>query len=124
MSILVFIEGADGEVKKSSLEAVSYAVELAKKKGGTATALAIGNFSATALPSIGKYGVTKVLHANDAKLSQVSIMAYATAIAEAVKKENSEIVILPKSSAVDAIVSRLAVKINAGVVTGATAGTC
>ncbi len=119
MSILVFIEGVEGEVKKSSLEAVSYATELAKKKGVATTAVAIGNFSATALSSIGKYGVAKVLHVTNDKLAQVNVMAYATALAEAAKKENAEVVILPKSSAVDAIVSRLAVKLNAGVVTGA-----
>jgi electron transfer flavoprotein alpha subunit len=119
MSILVFVEGSEGEVKKSSLEAVSYAAELGKKKGATATAVAIGNFSSDALASLGKYGAAKVLHVNNDKLAQVTVMAYATVLAEAAKKENSEIVILPKSSAVDAIVSRLAVKLNAGVVTGA-----
>ena len=118
MSILVFIEGADGEIKKSSLEAVSYAAELAKKKGVTATAVAIGAFSSS-LETLGKFGATKVLHINNEKLNQVNVMAYATAIAEAAKKENAEVVVLPKSSAVDAIVSRLATKLNAGVVTGA-----
>lgn len=119
MSILVFIEGSEGEVKKSSLEAISYAAELGKKKGVTVTAVAIGNFSSSALSSIGKYGAAKVLHVNNDNLAQVTVMAYATVLAEAAKKENSEVVILPKSSAVDAIVSRLAVKLNAGVVTGA-----
>jgi electron transfer flavoprotein alpha subunit len=119
MSILVFVEGVDGEVKKSSFEAVSYTAELAKKKGVTATAVAIGTFSSSALENIGNYGVMKVLHINSDNLTQVSTMAYATAITEAAKKENAEIVILPKSSAVDAIVSRLATKLKAGVVTGA-----
>jgi electron transfer flavoprotein alpha subunit len=118
MSILVFIEGADGEIKKSSLEAVSYAAELAKKKGVSATAVAIGNFTSS-LETVGKYGATKVFHINNEKLAQVNVMAYATAIAEAAKKENAEVVVLPKSSSVDAIVSRLATKLNAGVVTGA-----
>ena len=118
MSILVFIEGAEGEIKKSSLEAVSYAAELAKKKGVSATAVAIGNFTSS-LESVGKYGASKVLHITNEKLAQVNVMAYATAIAEAAKKENAEVVVLPKSSAVDAIVSRLATKLKAGVVTGA-----
>ncbi len=119
MSVLVFVEGVDGEVKKSSFEAVSYATELAKKKGTSATAVAIGSFSSSALENIGNYGATKVLHINNDKLAQVSTMAYATALTEAAKKENAEVVVLPKSSAEDAIVSRLATKLKAGVVTGA-----
>jgi electron transfer flavoprotein alpha subunit len=119
MSILVFVEGVDGEVKKSSFEAVSYAAELGKKKGVPVNAVAIGTFATSELENVGNYGATKVLHINNDKLAQVHVMAYATAIAEAAKKENAEVVILPKSSAVDAIVSRLAAKLNAGVVTGA-----
>jgi electron transfer flavoprotein alpha subunit len=119
MSVLVYIEGNDGEVKKSSLEVVSYAAELAKKKGTTPTAIAIGKFSSAALESIGNFGVSKVLHVSDEKYSAVNVMAYASAIAETAKKINAEIVVLPKSSAVDAIVSRLSAKLNAGVVTGA-----
>jgi electron transfer flavoprotein alpha subunit len=119
MSILVFVEGVEGEVKKSSFEAVSYAAELGKKKGVAVNAVAIGSFASSALESVGNYGVSKVLHVNHDKLSQVHVMAYATAIAEAAKKENAEVVVLPKSSAVDAIVSRLAAKLKAGVVTGA-----
>lgn len=119
MSILVFVEGVDGEVKKSSFEAVSYAAELAKKTGTALNAVAIGAFSGSELENIGNYGAAKVLHINNDKLVQVHVMAYATAIAEAAKKENADIVILPKSAAVDAIVSRLASKLSAGVVTGA-----
>ncbi len=119
MSILVFIEGAEGEVKKSSLEAISYAAELAKKKGAVLNAIAIGSFSPTSLENIGNYGASKVLHVSNDKLTQVNVMAYASVIAEAANKQNAEVVILPKSSAVDAIVSRLAIKLKAGVVTGA-----
>src|SRR6187402_1652076 len=119
MSILVFVEGAEGEVKKSSLEAVSYAAELAKKKGVAANAVAIGSFTPAALESLGNYGAAKVLHISNDKLNQVNVMAYATALTEAANKENAEVVVLPKSSAVDAIVSRLATKLKAGVVTGA-----
>ena len=119
MSILVFIEGADGEVKKSSFEAVSYAAALAKKMGVALNAIAIGNFSPAVLENIGNFGASKVLHVSNDKLLQVNVMAFATVLAEAAKKENSEVIVLPKSSAVDAIVSRLAIKLDAGVVTGA-----
>jgi electron transfer flavoprotein alpha subunit len=117
MSILVFIEIADGEIKKSSFEAASYAAELAKMKNTSASALVIGEASKDALESIGKYGVKKVLHASNDKLKQVLVQPYASAVAEAAKKEGADVVVLPKSSLVDSMASRLAVKLNASVAT-------
>lgn len=118
MSVIVFVEAVDGEIKKSSFDAVSYAAEVAGKKGLSAIAVAIGNIKADVLEGLGKYGASKVLHINQDKLAQVLIQPYATAIAEAAKKENAELVVLPKSTAVDAMASRIALKLGAGIVTG------
>lgn len=116
MSVLVFVEGVDGEIKKSSFEAVSYAAELAKLKNTEAIALVIGDYPSPVLESIGKYGAKKVLHVSNDKLKQALIQPYSTVVAEAAKKENSEVIILSKSSIADAVASRLAIKLNAGVV--------
>ena len=50
MSILVFIENIEGEVKASSLEAVSYAAAM----GGDVTALVLGSIESSALDRVGK----------------------------------------------------------------------
>ncbi|MDB5233961.1 MAG: electron transfer flavoprotein subunit alpha, partial [Hymenobacter sp.] len=42
MSVLVVVECADGEVKKSSLEVASYGAQVAAQLGTTATAIAVG----------------------------------------------------------------------------------
>ena len=42
MSILVFAENTDGNFKKSTLEAVAYAAEVAKNNSTTCVALAVG----------------------------------------------------------------------------------
>jgi electron transfer flavoprotein alpha subunit len=45
MSILVYIEQTEGKVKKTSLEAISFAHALAAKTGeGNITAIALGTF--------------------------------------------------------------------------------
>jgi len=59
MNILVFVETPEGKIRKTSLEAVAYAHAM----GGTVTAIVLGKADANELPSIGKYGATKVLHA-------------------------------------------------------------
>ncbi|MBX9852675.1 MAG: electron transfer flavoprotein subunit alpha/FixB family protein [Cytophagaceae bacterium] len=116
MSVLVFVEGVDGEIKKSSFEAISYAAELAKKKNTHAVAVVIGAYPADALESLGKYGASKVLNINNDKLKQPVIQPYATAIAEAANKETADVIILSKSSIGEAVASRLAVKLKAAVV--------
>ena len=57
MTTLVFIESADGKIKKTSLEAVVYAHAM----GGTVVAIALGTIEKQELDAVGKYGATKVI---------------------------------------------------------------
>jgi electron transfer flavoprotein alpha subunit len=112
MNILVFIESADGQIKKSSLEAVAYAAAM----GGHVTALALGDASADDLAKVGNYGATKVLHASDARLNQPIIQAYAQVIAQAMGDTSSDVLVLATSSLANPVAARVAVKIDAGLV--------
>lgn len=111
MSVLVFIESADGAIKKSSLEAVSYAAKL-----GDATAIAMGSIEEAELKKVGKAGAKKVLHVADERLNQGITAAYATALAQAMEKENAEILVLAKSSLGDPVAARVAAKVKAALV--------
>lgn len=112
MSILVFIEHAEGALKKSSLEAVSYAAAM----GGDVTAIAIGSISEDALKVAGKAGASKVLHVADEKLDKGIIQAYANVISQAMEKVGSDILVLAKSSLGDPVAARISAKIGAGFV--------
>lgn len=116
MSILVFIEISEGEIKKSSLEAVSYAAGI----GGDVAAIAFGEADASALASAGKAGASKVLHVSDEKYKQGNIQAYASAIASAVESTGAETIVLAKSSLGDPVAARLAIKIGASLATNVT----
>ncbi len=120
MSVLIFVELDNGSIKKTSLEAVAYGAAIAKTQGTTATALAIGPANETELAKAGAYGATKVLHANANELANENAMAYASVLADAVKKESSEVVILPKSGLCDAMGARAAAKLGTGIVSGVT----
>lgn len=113
MSILVFIELSEGEIKKTSLEAVSYAAGI----GGDVTAVAFGQASNDNLAAAGKAGANKVLHISDEKYNEGNIQAYASALAEAMNSENSETVVLAKSSLGDPVAARLAIKTGASLAT-------
>ncbi len=121
MSILVFVESADKEIKKSSREAVSFASKMADKTGGSTTALVFGDLQENALKSLGKNGASKVLQIEDERLEDDNIMAFATAIAAAMKHENAKYLILAKSSLSDIVAARVAVKAGAGIITNVCA---
>lgn len=117
MSILVYIEKTEGLVKKSSLEAVSFAFALAAKTGKEqVTAVALGTFLQDDLANLGKAGASKVLHISDVRLNEGVILAHASAIAQAFKKEGVNTLVLAKSSLGDAVAARLSIKLGASLV--------
>ena len=61
MSVLVYTESWEGNFRKSTYEAVSYASETAKLFGTDVVALAFGNESDDELKKLGSYGANKVL---------------------------------------------------------------
>ena len=109
MAVLAFVETDEGNVKKSSLEAVSYAKEL----GGDVTAIVFG--SVIDLEPVGKAGASKVLHVTDEKLQSPNIMAYSSAIAEAMDQEGADTLILAKSSLGDPVSARVSIKVDAAL---------
>ncbi len=116
MSIVVFIEVADKEIRGSSFEAVGYGAELAKMTNSTAVALVLGNeASAEQIAKIGNYGISKVLHAQDSRLDVGNIQAYSHAVVQALDKENATILVYAKSSLGDAIAARVAVQKKASL---------
>ncbi|OOG72196.1 electron transfer flavoprotein subunit alpha/FixB family protein [Algoriphagus sp. A40] len=117
MSILVYIEQAEGKVKKTSLEAVSFAKALAAQTGeGEVVAVALGTIDSSELGAVGKAGASKVLHADDVRLTDGVIQAHASAVAQAFASVGAKTLILAKSSLGDAVAARLAIKLNAGLV--------
>lgn len=113
MAALAFVELEEGQVKKSSLEAVSYASEVE----GSVTAIAFGQLADGEADKVGAAGASKLLHVNDEQLATPNIMAYASAIAEAMEKEGSKLLVLAKSSLGDPVAARVAIKTNAGMAT-------
>ena len=110
MTALTFVETDEGCVRKSSLEAVSYAKEMA----GDVTAIVFGEAKDVEL--IGKAGASKVLHVTDERLAQPNIMAYSSAIAEAMNQEQATLLVLAKSSLGDPVSARVSIKVDAALV--------
>lgn len=117
MSILVYIEQTEGKVKKTSLEAVSFANALAANTGeGEVVAVALGTLDSGELAGVGTAGAAKVLHVTDPRLNEGVIQAHASAVAQAFIKVGAKTLILAKSSLGDSVAARLSIKLGAGLV--------
>ena len=109
MTSLVFLESADGKIKKTSFEAVCYA----RGMGGTVVAIALGSVNPSELESAGKYGATKVLHAVDVKLDHPVIQVFASVLIQAMQQEGADNLILANSSLGTPVAAKVAVKLGA-----------
>ncbi|HRI78844.1 MAG TPA: electron transfer flavoprotein subunit alpha/FixB family protein [Cyclobacteriaceae bacterium] len=109
MTTIVFLESAEGKVKKSSLEAVAYAHAM----GGTVTAVALGTVDKAELETAGKLGASKVLHATDTKLDHPVIQVFASVLIQAMQQENADNLILANSSLGTPVAAKVAVKTGA-----------
>ena len=116
MSILVYIEQDQGKIKGSSLEAVSYAAGLSGLQGGDVNVLGLGSIAAEEWSKVGAAGANTIYHIGDQRLDQGVIMAHADAIAKVFEKVGAATLVLAKSSLGDAVAARLAVKLEAGLV--------
>lgn len=111
MSVLVFVESAEGKIKKTSIEAVAYGAAI-----GEVTALHLGSIEDNELTSLGAYGAKKVLSYKDEKMDQGVILAYAEALSQAITQENAETLVLANTSLGAPVAARVAIKNDAALV--------
>jgi len=119
MSILVFADAPKGKIAKAAYEAVYYGKQIADKLSSTVTVLTYGDVSDAALAELGNYGATKVLinksikEDNDQQLTALG--------AAAVEKEGAKVIIFSFDPLGKSLAPRLSARLEAGLVSGATA---
>jgi electron transfer flavoprotein alpha subunit len=117
MSVLVFAESQDSICKKAAFEAVTYGRKTANLIGSKCIALTIG--SPNNASTLGKYGADEVK--NIPSVAEFfDSKSYAKAIAEAFEQTGSTILILSQTSAGKALAGRLAIRLDAGLISGVT----
>ncbi|MDP1764846.1 MAG: electron transfer flavoprotein subunit alpha/FixB family protein [Sediminibacterium sp.] len=120
MSVIIFVDHAEGLIKKSSFEALSYGAKVAEIMGTSAEALVLGTVQED-LSLLGKYGVKKVHQVADETLNQVDSQRYAKVIAEAVTATGATVVVFSQNQTGKAVAANVAARLKAGIVTGACA---
>ena len=116
--VLIYIDQADQQIKKSSLEAISYGAALAKQLGVTAEGILLGTVTDD-LASLGKYGLQKLHHVGDASLNHFDAKVFTQVLTDAAKATNASVLVFAHNLNGKAIAPAVAVKLHAGIVTGA-----
>ena len=121
MSVLIFIDHtAEGHVNKSSLEALSYGAKIAEQTGDVAEGIVLGKVTED-LAALGQYGVKKIHKVENEALHQLDAQAYTKVLAEVAQQTGAKVVVFSNNTSGKAIAPRLAVRLKAGLVSGAVA---
>lgn len=120
MSVLIFLDQSEGQIKKSSLETASYGAKVAQQLGTSAQAIVLGNITDD-LATIGNYGIGKVHTINNDALNNMDAQVYAKLIAEVATSIGAKVIIFSNNFNGKAIAPRLSVRLKAGLVSGAVA---
>ncbi|MDZ4795565.1 MAG: electron transfer flavoprotein subunit alpha/FixB family protein [Bacteroidota bacterium] len=120
MSVLVFIDTAEGHVKKSSLEAITYGAKVAEQLGTTAEAVVLGSV-ADDLAALGKYGVKKIHQVAGDSLNHFDAQVYTKLIAQVAAAAGAKVIVFSNNVTGKAVAPRLSVRLKAGLVSGAVA---
>ncbi len=118
--VLIYIDQDDQEIKKASFEAISYGAALAKQLGTSAEALLLGTVKDN-VSDLGKYGASKVHQLNNIALNNFDASVHANVVAAAAKLLGATVLIFAHNINGRAIAPAVAVKLSAGIVTGACA---
>lgn len=120
MSVLIFIDQAEGHVKKASLEALSYGAKVAEQLNTSAEGIILGTVTED-IAALGKYGVKKIHHVVNDVLNHFDAQVFTKVIAQAVESTGAKLVIFSNNIDGKAIAPRLAARLKAGLVAGAIA---
>lgn len=121
MKILAFAEQRDNKFKKTAYEVITAAKKIADASGAEVVGVVVGDKVKAIAPSLGAYGVARVIAAEDPKLPQYSTTAYAAIVAEVAKKEGADVVLFPATAMGKDLAPRVAVKLDAGLASDCTA---
>ena len=120
MSVLIFIDSSEGHIKKASLEAISYGAKIGEQMGVPVEGVVLGPVTED-IAALGKYGVKKIHHVNDASLAHLDAQVFTSVIAQVAESTNAGVIIFSNNVDGKAIAPRLSVRLKAGLVSGAVA---
>ena len=118
MPVLIFLDQSENTLKKTTSEVMSYGAQVAAQLGTTAEGVLLGTFNGD-VAALGKYGVGKIHHANDASLDHPDGEVYTNIICKVAEDIGAKVIIFSQNLHGRAIAPRVSAKLKAGLVAGA-----
>jgi len=116
--VLVYVDHADGVVRKPTLELLTLA-----RRIGEPVAVALGNGAADTAAALAEHGAVKVLTDDAAEYADYLVVPKVEALQAAVRAVSAEgppaAVLVPSSAEAKEIAARLALRIGSGIITDA-----
>ncbi len=119
--VWIIAEQRDGDFRKITYEVASAAKKVADGLGTEVTALVLGSGMEGACAGLGKYGVAKVLYADDAALAAYTTDAYTNVCAALIKQGAPDVVLMGASMQGKDLGGRLAARLDTGIAVDCTA---
>lgn len=119
MSVLIFIDHSEGQVKKGSLEALNYGAQLANQLGVPAEGVLLGTLADA--EQLGKYGITKIHQVKNDALNHLDGQLFTAIIAQVVETTGATVVVFSNNTDGKSIAPRLSARLKAAFVSGAVA---
>jgi len=118
--LLVLIDHADGAPRKLSLQMLSAAAGLADDAGASVSAVWLGPGATDAAETLGAHGATKVYHWDSEDAQGYVTLPQVDALQAAVDASGADTVLFASTNHVKDVASRLAIRVDAGVITDVT----
>ncbi|TMI97713.1 MAG: electron transfer flavoprotein subunit alpha/FixB family protein [Bacteroidetes bacterium] len=116
--VLVFIDVAEGHVKKASFEVLTYGAKLAEQLSTTAEGIVLGSVTED-LSALGKYGVKKIYQVNNETLDHFDSQVYTNVIAQVAQATGARVIVFSNNVDGKAVAPRVSARLKAGLVSGA-----
>jgi electron transfer flavoprotein alpha subunit len=118
--VLVYIDHQDNQIKKSTLEAISYGAAVAAQLGTEVHGLLLGTVTED-ISTLGQYNLKNIYQISDASLSNFDAQVFVKTIAAAATKVGATTLVFSHNQTGKALSAGVSALLQAGLVTGAIA---
>ena len=115
--VLTIVEHRDGQIRKSSLEALALGKRLASEGGGTQAALIVGKNISNLAGEVASHGAALVAIADHDVAAQYSTEVYATAVQRAAEKTGAGLILESATAQGKDLAPRIAARLDAPYLT-------
>ncbi|MFA9444905.1 electron transfer flavoprotein subunit alpha/FixB family protein [Egicoccus sp. AB-alg6-2] len=118
--LLVLIDHAEGQPRKLSLQMLAAANQVAGQTGDTVSAVWLGEGGAGAAEVLGRHGATKLYSWNSSDAFGYVTLPQVEALQQVIDTSGAQVLFFASTNLVKDVAARLAIRVEAGVITDAT----